>query len=56
MQRVFYKDGTFLDCKVSWEYENDPDWDRTEDSPEDVLLTTQEEFEQHPEKFVNTEK
>lgn len=23
---VVYKDGSYIFCDVSWEYENDPDW------------------------------
>lgn len=31
MRRIYYKDGSWKDVEVSWEYENDPDWERTED-------------------------
>lgn len=33
MRRLHYKNGTFkdVDDSQSWEYENDPDWERTED-------------------------
>jgi len=30
MKRVYYKDGSYIDAEVTWEYENDPDWERTE--------------------------
>jgi hypothetical protein len=26
MKRVIYKNGTYIDADVTWEYENDPDW------------------------------
>lgn len=31
MVRVYYKDGTFIDVgyEHAWEYENDPEWNRT---------------------------
>lgn len=33
MKKVFWKSGNFLIVEdgIAWEYENDPDWDRTED-------------------------
>lgn len=36
MKRIFYKDGTFKDVPndSSWEYENDPNWLKTEPVPE----------------------
>jgi hypothetical protein len=32
VKRVWYKDGSYIDVpsNAAWEYENDPDWDRTE--------------------------
>ena len=32
MSRIYYKDGTYKEVKSdqAWEYENDPDWERTE--------------------------
>lgn len=33
MKRIWYKDGTYKDVPTdhAWEYENDPDWDHTEE-------------------------
>ncbi len=35
MKRIWYEDGCYIDveAKYAWEYENDPDWVRTEDLP-----------------------
>lgn len=32
MKRLYYKDGTYIDYRAEhvWEYENDPDYNRTE--------------------------
>ena len=29
MKRVHFKDGSYVDTDVSWEYENDPNWLKT---------------------------
>ncbi len=35
MKRIWYADGSYIDVSAqsAWEYENDPDWVRTEDLP-----------------------
>ena len=35
MKRVWYTDESFIDVPAdcAWEYENDPDWERTEPLP-----------------------
>lgn len=35
MKRIIYKDGDYKDVpdEAAWEFENDPDYERTEDAP-----------------------
>lgn len=39
MRRIWYKDGTYIDCQAehALEYENDPDYSRTENAPPSKL-------------------